>query len=77
MKVQLWVKWWTRDTAAIEQIRRYFGMPHYSTVNGMTPCEINPKDMAMLKETASRGFISIIDEKWCKNGDLFSFIPRK
>ena len=73
MKERLWVSWRTKDTEAIEQIRRYFGMPRYTTINGLTPCEINAKDMAMLKETARRGFLSILHEKWCKNGDLYSF----
>lgn len=76
-KHQLWVSWHTKDAEAIEQIRRYFGMPHYTTINGLTPCEIDSKDMAMLKETARRGFLSIINEKWCKNGGIYSFISRK
>ncbi len=77
MKEQLWVRWTTRDEEAIKQIRKYFGMPRYTTLNGFTPCEIDSKDMAMLKETAKRGFLSIINEKWCKNGETFSFISRK
>lgn len=76
-KHKLWVIWRTKDSEAIEQIRRYFGMPCYTTVNGLTPCEIDSKDMAMLKETAKRGFLSILYEKWYKNGGTFSFISRK
>lgn len=77
MKEQLWVSWHTKDQEAIEQIRKRFGMPHYTTLNGLTPCEIEQQDMALLKETARRGFLSIINEKWCKNGETYSFISRK
>lgn len=77
MKEQLWVKWLTRDEDAIEQVRRRFNMPHYTTLNGLTPCEIDSTDMELLRETARRGFLSILNAKWCKNGDTFSFISRK
>ncbi len=77
MKEKLWVSWHTRDEEAIEQIRKRFNMPHYTTINGLTPCEIDTTDMALLKETARRGFLSIINEKWCKNGGIYSFISRK
>lgn len=77
MKEQLWVSWHTKDPEAIEQIRQRFNMPHYTTINGLTPCEIDPKDMPLLKETARRGFLSILNEKWCKNGGIYSFISRK
>ncbi len=76
-KHQLWVCWHTAEAEAIERIRRYFGMPYYTTLNGLTPCEIDTKDMSMLKETANRGFFSIINEKWCKNGGVYSFLSRK
>lgn len=76
MREKLWVKWITRDSDAIEQIRRRFKMPRYDTLNGLTPCEIDTSDMELLKETARRGFISILNAKWRKNGDTYSFISR-
>lgn len=76
MKHQLWVRWICKDPATIERIRNRFGMRYYQTLNGLTPCLIDDDDMALLKETARRGFISIIRAKWQENGDSFAFISR-
>lgn len=76
-KTRLWVRWVTRDENTIERIRRRFGIPRYTTLNGFSPAEIQDEDMEILEETARRGFISIFREKWCKNGGTFSFPSRK
>lgn len=76
-KEQLWVRWRTRDRQSIKEIRARFNMPSYTTVNGLTPCEIDHADIPLLEETARRGFLSIFHAKWCKNGAIFSFKYRK
>lgn len=77
MAVKLIVRWSTRDPEAIAAIRKRFNIPEYTTVNGLTPAEINPEDMEMFEECARRGFFGIIREKWCKNGDQYIFPYRK
>lgn len=74
---KLIVRWTTRDADAIAAIRREFGMPNYTTVNGLTPVEIRPDDMDMFEECARRGFFGIIRQKWCKNGGQYIFPSRK
>lgn len=76
-KIKLVVYWNTRDENIIKRIRKRFGMPTYTTINGWTPAEILEEDMPLLEETARRGFISILRHlKWCKNGGTYSFISR-
>ena len=70
------VKWITNDKKAIEAIRQRFNIPHYTTLNGWSPAEIKPEDWTVFQECANRGFFGIIDVKWCKNGDLYSFKSR-
>lgn len=76
-KEKVIVKWLTRDKAAIEAIRKKFGMPDYTTINGWTPVEIKLSDRAMFEECAKRRFFSIIREKWRKIGGLYIFNSRK
>ena len=76
-KHNITIKWLTRDTAAIRKIRERFNIPNYTTVNGWSPAEIPDEDMELFRETAKRGFFSILGYKWCKNGVHFSFIYRK
>ena len=74
---QFTIKWLTRDPVAIVAIRKRFGIPQYTTINGWSPAEIRPEDLEMFEETRCRGFFSIMDYKWCKNGGTFAFIYRK
>lgn len=72
-KERVVIRWNTRDKQCIEAIRKRFGIPQYTTINGFTPAEISLEDMPVLKETSRRGFIDILHKKWCKNGGSFSF----
>lgn len=66
------VYWHNRvSPEAIEAIRKKFGIPHYTTVNGESPCEVDDEQMALLRECERRGFLAIRQKKWCKNGDQF------
>lgn len=70
---RLIVRWVTRDKEAITAIRKRFGIPDYTTVNGLSPAEIKPEDMPMFEECARRNFFGIIRKKWCKNGGQYIF----
>lgn len=72
--VDVVVYWLTADRETIRRIRHRFGMPDYTTVNGETPASIKDEDMELLRETEKRGYLSIRNKKWCKNGDRFSII---
>lgn len=56
---------------AIEAIRKKFGIPHYTTINGESPCEVDDEQLELLKECERRGFLQIRNKKWCKNGEVF------
>lgn len=71
------IRWITRDREAIDAIRKHFGFPEYTTVNGVTPAEIRPEDKEMIGECERRGFFGIIHEKWCKNGEHYIFNIRQ
>lgn len=77
MAVKFVIRWATTDKEAIAAIRKQFGMPTYTTVNGWTPVEIKPEDMELFEECARRGFFGILSQKWCKNGGQYIFISRK
>lgn len=70
------IRWITRDPEAIAAIRKRFGMPMHTTVNGWTPCEITPEDIELFEECARRGFFGILNKKWHKNGGQYIFISR-
>lgn len=74
---RLTIRWITRNKDAIAAIRKRFNIPEYTTVNGLSPAEISKEDMPVFEETARRGFIGIIREKWCKNGGHYIFPIRK
>lgn len=76
MAIKIIVRWATRDEEAIAAIRRRFNLPSYTTLNGWTPAEIKPEDMAVFEECACRGFFGIIRQKWRKNGDQYIFTSR-
>ncbi len=73
---RLIIRWATKDRAAIEAIRKRFGIPRYTTVNGLSPVELKPEDREVFEECERRGFFSIIRRKWCKNGAHFVFLIR-
>lgn len=75
-KSRLTIRWCTRDEEKISKIRERFGIPTYTTVNGLSPVEIAADDMEMLKECERRGLIGILPFKWSKNGSLYSFNSR-
>ena len=57
----MYVYYTTSDWSIIRKIQQRFKLPECVTVNGETcqPCEIDPADMELLKETEKRGFIQI------------------
>lgn len=67
------VYWLTKDEEAIANIRNYFNLPTYATVNGWTPGKIKPKDMWMFEETARRGFFRFVRKEWTYNGSTYSW----
>lgn len=71
MKTKCVVYWHKCDPAAIESIRKKFGIPNYTTVNGESPCEVDEEQMKLLKRCESIGFLSVRMKKWCKNGGVF------
>lgn len=74
---KLVIKWWTRDTAVVESIRRRFCIPAYTTLNGMTPVEIKPEDMADFEWCWKHNLFSVLPLKWRKNGGVYIFLSRK
>jgi hypothetical protein len=74
MKTKCVVYWKKRATPeAIEAIRRKFNIPHYTTLNGESPVEVDDEQMKLLRECERKEFLQIRMKKWCKNGDLFVF----
>jgi len=57
--VNITIYWVTGDKEVISKIRARFKIPKYTSLNGETPCEIDEKDLELLKETEKRGFIQI------------------
>ena len=75
--MKLTVKWYTRDPAKIARIREKFGIPGYTTVNGLSPAEIDKKDLPLLKECASLGLIAILPFSWSRHGKHISFLKER
>ena len=67
------VYWLTNDDEVIAQIRKYFNLPAYTTINGWTPGKIEPKDMQMFEETSRRGFFRFLRKEWTYNGGTYSW----
>lgn len=67
------VRWITRDEQAVVQIRKYFGMPCYTTVNGFSPAEIQHDQIETFLECERRHFFQIIRKKWTFNGAQYIF----
>lgn len=73
MAVKVIIYWVTKDAEAIAAIRKHFGLPKYTTVNGLTPGAIEDKDMSMFEETARRGFFRYQKAEWTFNGATYSW----
>lgn len=67
------INWRTRDRDAIRLIREKFGIPVYTTVNGITPADIKNEDMTMFEETARCGFFAFWRHNWCIKGGVLVF----
>ena len=57
--MKLTIYWTTKDAEKIKRIRDKFNIPSYTSINGETPCEIKDKDLPLLRECETRGFIQI------------------
>lgn len=73
MAVKVVVFWITKDREAIAAIRKHFGLPNYTTLNGQTPGAIEEADMPMFDETARRGFLAYKETEWTFNGSTYSW----
>ena len=54
MKTKCVVYWKQCDPEAIEQIRKKFNIPLYTTVNGESPCEVDEEEMQLLRQCEER-----------------------
>ncbi len=75
-KEKIIIRWITQDKKAIDAIRKRFQIPKHTTLNGLSPVEIPEEDKSIFEETVRRGFMSIIDGKWCKKGEEYIFYFR-
>lgn len=67
------VRWRTDDPAAIGKIRKRFGIPSYSTLNGWCPCEIEEADMEVFRECVRRGFFLFREVEWRRCGSSYAW----
>lgn len=67
------IHWNTRDEEAKELIRKRFGMPRYTTVNGQTPAVLPADDIVMFEETARRGYFTYRRVDWTFTGATYSW----
>lgn len=67
------VHWRTRDDKAIRLIRERFGLPSYTTLNGLTPAILRDEDREVFQETAQRGYFSYKSVNWIFNGQSYSW----
>ena len=63
----------TRDEAAVQAIRRRFGLPSYTTLNGETPGDIGQADKDIFDECVRRGFFTYRPTEWSFNGKSYSW----
>lgn len=49
------IYWKTRDRDMIRSIRRFFGWPVYSSINGMQTVNIRDEHMEVFRKTEERG----------------------
>lgn len=67
------VYWVTNDKAIIAKIRDKAGMPKYTTLNGISPCECDEATFGWLKECEKFGAIRVRECDWRVSGGVYSF----
>lgn len=67
------IHWNTKNEDAIQMIRKRFGIPRYTTVNGHTPTVLPTDDIVMFEETARRGYFTYRHVDWTFNGATYSW----
>lgn len=67
------VYWVTRDQAIIDKIRTKAGIPKYTTLNGLSPCECSEEVFTWLKECEKFGAIRVRECDWELSGGVYSF----
>lgn len=67
------VRWRTRDEAIIANLRKQFRLTTYTTLNGWTPGEIYPEDMAVFESCMRLGYFTYMEKDWAYNGVTYSW----
>lgn len=67
------IRWQTRHEESIRLIRERFGIPRYTTVNGLSPAILAPEDRELFGETARRGYFTYSKIDWTFNGISYSW----
>lgn len=67
------IHWHTKNSESIRLIRERFGVPTYTTLNGLTPALLKPEDRAVFDETARRGYFTYHHAEWTFNGFSYSW----
>ena len=67
------IHWITTDVDSIRFIRERFGIPRYTTVNGVSPAMIKSEDKEVFEETARRGYFNYRHVNWTFNGVSYSW----
>lgn len=70
---KLVIRWETRNSRAIEAIRKRFGIPNYTTINGFSPVLLKAEDREVFEETARRGFFHYMPKEWSFNGANYTW----
>lgn len=67
------IRWGTKDKESIKLIRRRFGIPEYTTLNGYSPVLLKAEDREVFEETARRGFFSFRQAEWTFSHGVYSW----
>lgn len=67
------IRWGTKDEESINLIRRRFGIPEYTTLNGYSPVLLKAEDREVFEETARRGFFSFRNSEWTFSHGVYSW----
>lgn len=67
------IRWGTNDEESIKLIRRRFGIPEYTTLNGYSPVLLKAEDREVFEETARRGFFSFSKSEWTFSHGVYSW----
>ena len=73
MEMKIIVRWRTRDEESIAHIRRRFGFPSYTTLNGWTPGLLKAEDKESLDDYVTFGFLTYRQADWSFNGVTYSW----